>query len=78
MSIRRKDTLVFEKPPVIAAWAAVGGKREGEGPLASGFDLLVEDSAFRAENCPGWEKVFSSSSPLENIRSTGLSLYRPQ
>lgn len=57
VSIRRKDTLVFEKPPVIAAWAAVGGKREGEGPLASGFDLLVEDSAFRAENCPGWENA---------------------
>ena len=31
MAIRRQDTLLFEKPPVIAAWAAVGGKKESEG-----------------------------------------------
>ena len=35
MSIRCGDTLLFQTPPVIAAGAAVGGKKEGEGPLAA-------------------------------------------
>ena len=38
MATRRGDTLIFQTPPVIAAHAAVGGKKEGEGPLAAGFD----------------------------------------
>ena len=36
MATRRGDTLIFQTPPVIAAHAAVGGKKEGEGPLAAG------------------------------------------
>ena len=34
MTERRGDTLLFHTPPVIAAQAAVGGKKESEGPLA--------------------------------------------
>ncbi len=59
MSVRRGDTIVFAHPPVIAAWAAVGGKKEGEGPLAAGFDQLAEDTAFGAEGCSGWESAES-------------------
>ena len=33
MTQRCGDTLLFRTPPVIAAQAAVGGKKEGEGPL---------------------------------------------
>ncbi len=57
MSIRRGDTLIFPKPPVLSAWAAVGGKKESEGPLAAGFDELVQDSAFTAEGCTSWEQA---------------------
>ena len=35
MTERRGDTLLFHTPPVIAAQAAVGGKKESEGPLAA-------------------------------------------
>ena len=35
MAARRGDTLLFERMPVIASHAAVGGKKEGEGPLAA-------------------------------------------
>lgn len=59
MAIRRKDTVLFEKPPVIAAWAAAGGKKEGEGPLASGFDFLTRDAAFPEEACANWEQAES-------------------
>ena len=40
------DTLLFEAPPVIAAGAAVGGKKESEGPLAAEFDELSADNRF--------------------------------
>ena len=41
MTERRGDTLLFHTPPVIAAQAAVGGKKESDGPLAAGFDELT-------------------------------------
>lgn len=46
MSNRCGDTLLFELPPIIAAQAAVGGKKEGEGPLAAAFDELSADNRF--------------------------------
>ena len=57
MAIRRGDTLIFPKPPVIAAWAAAGGKKESEGPLADQFDLLFEDASFGED---GWENAEST------------------
>ena len=59
MAIRRKDTVLFEKPPVIAAWAAAGGKKESEGPLAKGFDFLTEDASFPDQACANWEQAES-------------------
>ena len=52
MTERRGDTLLFHTPPVIAAQAAVGGKKESEGPLAAGFDELTTDN--RLGQC-SWE-----------------------
>ena len=49
MTVRCGDTLLFQTLPVIAAGAAVGGKKESEGPLAQGFDELVQDAGFDAE-----------------------------
>ena len=52
MATRRGDTLIFANPPVIAAHAAVGGKKEGESPLAAEFDELDADNRFGQAN---WE-----------------------
>lgn len=38
------QTLIFESKPVILSRAAIGGKKEGEGPLASSFDFLGKDA----------------------------------
>lgn len=54
MATRRGDTLLFAKPPTIAAFGAVGGKKEGKGPLAAGFDLLFEDNSLQQDT---WEKA---------------------
>ncbi len=44
MAARHGDTLCFAVPPVIASSAALGGKKEGEGPLAACFDELNPDN----------------------------------
>ena len=56
MSIRCGDTLLFQTPPVIAAGAAVGGKKEGEGPLAAEFDELSADNRFGQSSWEAAEK----------------------
>ncbi len=56
MAKRCGDTLLFPVGPVIGAFAAVGGKREGEGPLAGGFDALYGDNALGEKS---WEKAES-------------------
>ncbi len=60
MGIRRDDTVIFAKPPVIAAWAAAGGKKESEGPLASAFDYLTDDAAFADDGAENWEQAESA------------------
>ena len=59
MPKRRKDVIFFDAPPVISAWGSAGGKKEGEGPLASAFDYLTRDAAFADENCANWEQAES-------------------
>ena len=59
MTERRGDTLLFHTPPVIAAQAAAGGKKESEGPLASAFDFVTQDAAFGEQGCENWEQAES-------------------
>ena len=56
MATRRGDTLIFPKPPVIVSHAAVGGKKEGEGPLAAEFDELHNDNRLGQANWEAAEK----------------------
>ena len=56
MAARRGDTLLFQTPPVVAAHAAIGGKKEGEGPLAACFDALSADNFFGQSSWEAAEK----------------------
>ena len=56
MAARHGDTLLFPTPPVVAAHAAIGGKKEGEGPLAACFDELSADNFFGQSNWEAAEK----------------------
>lgn len=49
-----RQSLIFDRPPVILASSAVGGKKEAEGPLAQEFDILQPDTTFRQVS---WEKA---------------------
>lgn len=49
-----KQSVLFPDYPVISAWASVAGKKESQGPLASGFDVISQDSLFGAKS---WEQA---------------------
>ena len=51
---RGKQSLVFHRHPAILSAAAIGGKKEAEGPLAAYFDYTSTDTSFRQES---WEKA---------------------
>ena len=71
MATRRGDTLIFPKPPVIAAHACIGGKKEGEGPLAACFDELSADNFFGQSNWEAAEKEMA-------LRAARLCLKKAQ
>ena len=48
------STIAFEQPPMLSAWAAVGGKKEQEGPLGAEFDQLFSDTMCGETT---WEKA---------------------
>ena len=50
---RKGRTLCFGRPAHILHWGSVGGKKEGEGPLAAQFDLLFQENSLGA---PTWEQ----------------------
>ena len=51
-----KQTLYLPSAPAVEGYAAVVGKKEGEGPLAKRFDFISEDSYFGQAS---WEKAES-------------------
>ncbi len=49
----RRNLITFVHPPHIQSYAAVGGSKEGEGPLGRQFDIISDDSRFGTDS---WEK----------------------
>ncbi len=52
-----KASILFENPVYIAGMASIAGKKEGEGPLRNGIDVIEQDPMFGAEN---WEQAESA------------------
>ncbi|MBR1456346.1 MAG: stage V sporulation protein AD [Oscillospiraceae bacterium] len=50
------QTVRLENAPHIRAYACVGGKKEGDGPLRAGFDRISDDSYFGEQT---WEQAES-------------------
>lgn len=51
-----KYTITLENSPSVISFAAIGSKKESQGPLASYFDIVNEDSTFGEQS---WEKAES-------------------
>lgn len=52
----KNHTVLFENRPSIVSYAAVVGKKEGEGPLAARFDQIFDDTTLGEAS---WEKAES-------------------
>ncbi len=49
-----KQSVIFDNPPVITAWASTAGKKESEGPLAKTFDNINTNTYFGEKT---WEQA---------------------
>lgn len=52
-----KQTVIFEKPPIIEGFASIAGQKEGEGPLRDSFDCVLSDDSCGEKS---WEKAESA------------------
>lgn len=52
-----RRTVALRTPPSVLSFANIGGRMEGQGPLAKYFDELCEDSFFGEKT---WEKAESA------------------
>ena len=52
MSRTGQQTFLYDRPPVIAAHASIVGPKEGQGPLADWFDVILEDDLLSQKS---WE-----------------------
>ena len=52
-----KQSIQFDSPVYIVGNASIVGKKEGEGPLGTLFDMIAEDAMFGSEN---WEAAEST------------------
>ena len=71
-------TVGFANRPAILGYAAVGGKKEGEGPLGKYFDAVFEDARV---GCDTWEQAESAlqrEAPTRAAEKAGVDKSRLQ
>lgn len=67
-----KQTVKFKNPPYIKAAAATVGKKEGEGPLASEFDMIFEDEYLGEDSWEAAESGMQTETARLAQRKAGL------
>lgn len=71
---RGKQSVVFEKHPVITTWASVAGKKEGDGPLRDLFDIVNEDAHLGKKTWEQGEQKLQQMALQTLISKSGLDL----
>lgn len=51
---RGKNTVIFDRPPVIRSAAGIVGEKEGQGPIGSYFDEIIKDPLLGMKS---WEEA---------------------
>lgn len=74
MKKKGNQTIVFSSPPVITGYAAVVGKKEGEGPLKEYFDYISRDDKFGEKTWEKAESRFVSESTRTAVKKAGLEI----
>ncbi|MBQ8684444.1 MAG: stage V sporulation protein AD [Clostridia bacterium] len=66
-------TITLSNSPTILGYAAVGGKKEGEGPLGKRFDAIFEDTHLGEETWEKAESALQREAFTRALDKTGLS-----
>lgn len=67
-----KQSILFKNPPYIIAASSVAGKKEGEGPLGSLFDVIEEDPMVGKNNWEEAESELMKEAAEKVIQKAGL------
>jgi stage V sporulation protein AD len=65
-------SLLFSNPPCILATAAIAGKKEGEGPLGTLFDVVEEDPMLGKKTWEDAESELMKEAALKVLQKAGL------
>ena len=68
-----RQTLEFSSSPVIAQAAAVVGKKEGEGPLAADFDMVLKDDYAGEKSWEAAESRFQLEAAKLAMKKCGIT-----
>lgn len=68
-----QSTIVLPNRPKLVSSAAIAGKKEGEGPLRSEFDEIIEDDLFGEETWEKAESRFQYTAADLAIKKAGLT-----
>lgn len=71
---RGRQSFYLPEPPVIAAWSSIVGKKEGEGPLGSSFDLVSQDTYFGEKTWEQGEKRLQQLALETLVSKAGMDL----
>ncbi len=70
--ITGKQSISFENPPYILAYASIVGQKEGEGPLGSCFDIIEKDPMVGSPNWEEAESALQKRAALTALEKAGL------
>lgn len=70
---RGRQSFVPGYPIVVTKWASIAGKKESEGPLASGFDQCCQDTYFGEKTWEQGEKRMQQMALTTLMEKAGLS-----
>ena len=71
-------TITLSSSPTILGYAAVGGKKEGEGPLGKQFDRIFEDTHLGEDTWEKAESALQREALTAAMNKTGLSVSQVQ
>ena len=69
-----KQTVFFNNPPVILGTGTVAGKKEGEGPIGSYFDVISEDNVLGEKTWEKAESKMQKEAVVKAVSKSGKSL----
>lgn len=73
MSRRGAQTFVYDRPPAVAAHASIVGPKEGQGPLADWFDVILPDDLLGRKSWEQAESEMVRQAAVRAMNDAGLS-----